>query len=294
MSNGGGEITASLKALLDGGGASKIVDHDQSREDENNNFRFIPVDSIVPGYYQPRKTIAEQSIGDLANSIKEHGIIQPIILRKNKEGTCYEIIAGERRWRAAKFVGLDVIPAVIRKISDESSLAFALIENIQREELNVIDEAIAIERLINEFSLTHEGVAKSIGRSRTTVTNILRLLKLSDETKELLSNGQIEMGHARALLSVEINLQHELANMIVAKGLSVRQTESFVKQTQESPKKAEGLVSEFEEKSNEVEKRLSSQLTSRVHVSFKNNGKCKVTIHFDSIENLDNFVGKVG
>jgi ParB family chromosome partitioning protein len=185
-----------------------------------NDFRKLPIDIIRPGKYQPRKDMDEDALEELSKSIKSQGIIQPILVR-SVDNDQYEIVAGERRWRAAQMAGLQDVPAVIRDMSDETAVALSLIENIQREDLNVVEEAIALQRLIDEFAMTHQEVADAIGKSRVTVTNILRLLGLRAEVKTMLQHGDLEMGHARALLTLNHNLQLEIAQQVVNKELPV-------------------------------------------------------------------------
>ncbi len=192
------------------------------------DLKNIPVDLIQPGKYQPRTDMHETTLEELANSIKQQGIMQPIVLRPIGAGR-YEIIAGERRWRATQLAGLHTIPAIIKEVSDESAIAMSLIENIQRENLNPIEEAVALKRLQDEFNLTQQEVAEAVGKSRATVTNLIRLIGLNPDVRRMLEHGDLEMGHARALLSLPDRQQSEAARAVVAKGLSVRQTESLVR-----------------------------------------------------------------
>src|SRR5690606_30100575 len=194
-----------------------------------------PVELIQRGKYQPRRDMHTEALEELAESIKAQGVMQPIVVRQIGPEK-YEIIAGERRWRATQIAGLDRIPAVIRDVPDEAAIAMALIENIQRENLNPIEEAVALKRLQDEFELTHAEVAQAVGKSRATVTNLLRLIALNEEVKTLLEHGDLEMGHARAILTLEANVQRDIARQIVAKGLSVRQTEAVVRVYQEGKK----------------------------------------------------------
>ena len=200
-----------LDALL-GGSMAKIVDDPKS-----TNFREVPVDLLQPGKYQPRTDMHPESLEELANSIKAQGVVQPIVIRPIG-GERYEIIAGERRWRAAQIAGLHEIPAVVRDVPDEAAIAMALIENIQREDLNPIEEAIALQRLIDEFEMTHQQAAGAVGRSRAAVSNLLRLLTLNDDVRRMLEHGDLEMGHARALLALQGQVQSETARNVAAKG----------------------------------------------------------------------------
>jgi len=193
-------------------------------------FRKLPVEFIQPGQYQPRKILTDDALEELASSIRAQGIIQPIVVRAIAKDK-YEIIAGERRWRAAQIAELDVIPCLVKDIPDEAAIAMALIENIQREDLNAIEEAVALQRLMQEFELTHQQTADAVGKSRTTITNLLRLLSLTEVCRTMLERGDLEMGHARALLSLPSDDQTSVARVVVAKGLTVRETEKLVRST---------------------------------------------------------------
>ncbi|NOH97471.1 ParB/RepB/Spo0J family partition protein [Vibrio sp. 99-70-13A1] len=250
----------------------------------------LSVNSLKPGVYQPRKDIAPEALEELAASIQSQGIIQPIIVRPISQDH-FEIIAGERRWRAARQAGLKQVPCLIKKVQDKAAIAMALIENIQREDLNVIEEAQALERLQNEFELTHQQVAEVIGKSRTTVSNLLRLNQLENEVKGLVSNKQLEMGHARALLALEGNKQVEIANTVADKKLTVRQTESLVKNC---------LKPEVEEKTKPedqealaISQRLAEKLQANVSIVRNNLGKSKVTITLDEPHKLEQLIAKL-
>ncbi|MGH8363705.1 MAG: ParB/RepB/Spo0J family partition protein, partial [Gammaproteobacteria bacterium] len=219
-----------LDALL-GGALPAAADQGAIEE-----LRAIPVDLIQPGKYQPRMHMHAESLQDLADSIKAQGLVQPIVVRPLGDATAqpaaerhYEIIAGERRWRAAQIAGLHHVPAVVRDVPDRAAIAIALIENIQRENLNPLEEAQALQRLTDEFSMTHQQAAEAVGRSRAAVTNLLRLLELTAEAKELVERGDLEMGHARALLALKGTAQTEAARRVVARHLSVRDTENLVR-----------------------------------------------------------------
>lgn len=251
---------------------------------ENRIFR-LPVTKLVPGRYQPRTHFDETALQDLASSIRAQGIIQPLVVRRQSDG--YEIVAGERRWRAAQMAGLEEVPAVIQDLPDEAIMAIALIENIQREDLNAIEEAVALERLLSEYSLTHQQVAEAVGKSRTAVTNLLRLLKLNADVRLMVERGHIEMGHARALLSLEGVKQSEVATLIVEKGWSVRQTEQVVRDmTQQktseptSPKRQDPNISR-------LEMDLSEKLRAKVAIKHQSKGRGQLVIHYSSIDELD-------
>lgn len=256
----------------------------------------MPVGRIQRGRYQPRRDLEPQALEELAASIKLQGVMQPIVIRPvevEEEAEMYEIIAGERRWRAAQMAGLDTIPVVIRDVPDEAAIAMALIENIQRENLNPMEEAIALHRLQTEFELTQQQVADAVGKSRSTITNLLRLMNLTEEVKRMLEYGDLEMGHARALLPLSEEQQIEAAKEVVAKGFSVRQTEALVR------KIAEGRnLPKPKPEPSERCKTLSSQLSQRfsvpVEVSANDKGKGKISLSFKSEEELETILSLLG
>ncbi|MCK5480594.1 MAG: ParB/RepB/Spo0J family partition protein [Gammaproteobacteria bacterium] len=245
----------------------------------------LPVDVIERGEYQPRVDMHQESLQDLADSISVQGVVQPIVVRSTGENR-FEIIAGERRWRAAQMAGLHEIPAVVREVDDRSAIAIALIENIQRENLNPLEEARALERLIKEFELTHEQAAEAVGRSRAAVSNILRLLDLNDSVKGMLECGDIEMGHARALLALGGAKQIEAARQVIARGLSVRATEGLIRQllqkrTTKPPAKPK------DPDIQKLESRLSDKLGASVLLRQGKGGKGKLEISYNSLDELD-------
>lgn len=247
----------------------------------------IPINLIIPRDDQPRKFFDESSLEELTQSIVSQGVIQPIIVRVCDNG-CFEIIVGERRWRAAKRAGLDCIPAIVRDYNNSETLAVTLIENIQRENLNPLEEADAIRSLLESFSMTHEQVAEKIGKSRTAVSNLLRLQNLEDEVKKMLKIGLLEMGHARALLSLDYQAQISAAKQVVARSLSVRETEQLVQRINNSTKsQVVSLAPDFKKKTDTWKNHLSNQLSTRVNVIFGTDGKGKVVIHFDSVQKAD-------
>ncbi len=255
-------------------------------------LREIPVDLLRRGAYQPRQNMDQDALEDLARSIESQGLVQPIVVRplaKGSDGVLrYEIIAGERRWRAAQLAGLDQVPAVIRDIPDESAIAVALIENIQRENLNPLDEALAVRRLIDEFKLTHQAAADAIGRSRTVITNLLRLLDLCPEAKTQLEKGQIQMGHARALLGlVSSRTQAEVAALVVKKSLSVRETEALVKRMMASKKTQSSPSPSLDPDVRRLQDDLAERLGARVTIQHQATGKGKLTIVYNSLDELD-------
>jgi len=248
-------------------------------------IQHLSIDSLVAGKYQPRQWWSEEELFDLSESIREHGIIQPLIVRRVEEGR-YEIIAGERRWRAARLAGLETAPAIVRDIEDNIALAFALIENIQRQDLNPLEEAVAFARFKDEFAMTHADIAKMVGRSRTSVTNTMRLLSLCDPVKQLLTEGRVEMGHARALLTLDAEQQTSLAHKIVMGQLTVRQAEKLadaLKFPSEISSDGKNRVLNDEQQSLWCEE-LAKKLSARVTIKLNNKGAGKVVIHVESPE----------
>ena len=260
--------------------------------DRQDKFRQIPIDMLKRGQYQPRTRMDKGALEELSQSITARGVVQPIVVRPLSDGD-YEIIAGERRWRAAQLAGLDTVPVLVRDIPDEAALVIALIENIQREDLNPIEQGTGLKRLLDEFGLTHEQVAAGIGRSRSAVTNLLRLLTLSSKAKELLENGELEMGHARALLTLPSRKQDALAQEIAKKSLSVRQAEALVRRIQrggEQPTKRN--VNRVSADVTDLQDRLSEKLGTKVTVKDKK-GKGKVVIEYHSLEQLDGILARI-
>jgi len=263
-----------------------------TQPDKDGTLRNVPIELIQPGAYQPRIDMHAEALEELADSIKAQGVIQPIVIRllttdKNTPANeqKYEIIAGERRWRASQMAGLDKIPAVIREVSDKATIAMALIENIQREDLNPIEEANAIRRLINEFNMTHQTAAEAVGRSRTAVSNLLRLLELGAETKILLENGDLEMGHARALLALDNSQQNEAAKQVISMELSVRDTEKLVKKFL-APKVIKKEIKPDPDISL-LENTLSEKLGANVNFKHNTKGKGKMFISYNSLDELE-------
>lgn len=243
----------------------------------------IPVEYLQRGKYQPRRDMQDEALQELAESIKAQGVMQPIVIRPLAANR-YEIIAGERRWRACQIAGLEKIPAIVRDVPDEAAVAMALIENIQREDLNAVEEAAALKRLQDEFSLTHQEVADAVGKSRTAVSNILRLLNLCPDVRTMLERGDLEMGHARCLLSLGEDQQRLLARQIVAKGLSVRQAEALVRHTSEEKPKTEIKPSAD---ITRLQDRLSEQIGVPVMVQHNAKGAGKLVLKYSSLDELD-------
>ncbi|MEM0910940.1 MAG: ParB/RepB/Spo0J family partition protein [Pseudomonadota bacterium] len=258
---------------------------------QESELQEIPVEFLVPGKYQPRKDMAAEALEELAASIKAQGIIQPIVVRKTNQDNNYEIIAGERRWRAAQLAKLENVPCLVRDIEDNAAVAMSLIENIQREDLNAMEEAQALERLLTEFSLTHQEVAEAVGKSRTTVTNILRLNGLEESVKRLVEHGDIDMGHARALLAIDGADQSMLSKQVAEKGLTVRETENLVKKFLDADKGIENTKDSNSSQLDPDVKRLANSLTDKfgapVKIAHNKKGKGKVTIEFSSLDQLD-------
>ena len=255
------------------------------------NLRNIPVDLIQPGKYQPRTDMHETTLEELASSIKQQGVMQPIVLRPISSNR-YEIIAGERRWRATQLAGLHTIPAIIKEVSDESAIAMSLIENIQRENLNPIEEAMALKRLQDEFDLTQQEVAEAVGKSRATVTNLIRLIGLNPDVRRMVEHGDLEMGHARALLSLPDPQQSEAARSVVGKGLSVRQTESLVRRllAGSGGKRSKPAV---DPDIKNLEEDLSSRLGAKVLIQHTAKGRGKLILKYNSVDELEGILGHI-
>ena len=254
-------------------------------EDKTNALVELDIDRIQRGKYQPRQVFEQESLQELADSIRSQGIVQPIVVRP--EGKHFELVAGERRWRAAQLVGLQKIPAVIRELDSKSAAAVGLIENIQREDLNPLEEAQAFLRLIEEFDLTHQQVADSIGRSRATVSNLLRLLDLAEPVKQQVNQGLLDMGHARALLALIRHDQIEIAKLVVNRGLSVRETELLVKKTLAAETRPGTKPKAFDPDTRRLENRISEKLGAGVKIKPGKKGSGQLVISFHSAAELD-------
>lgn len=269
---------------------AKQVDTENDVVVKESELQELPVEFLAPGKYQPRKDMAAEALDELAASIKAQGIIQPIVVRKTGDNS-YEIIAGERRWRAAQLAKLETVPCLVRDIDDNAAVAMSLIENIQREDLNAMEEAQALDRLLTEFSLTHQEIADAVGKSRTTVTNILRLNGLESSVKRLVEHGDIDMGHARALLAVEGADQSMLGKQVAEKGMTVRETENLVKKFLEADQSDDNAKKSPPPQVDPDVKRLANSLTDKfgapVKIAHNKKGKGKVTIEFSSLDQLD-------
>ncbi|GAA3550422.1 ParB/RepB/Spo0J family partition protein [Zobellella aerophila] len=262
-----------------------------SRDGVSGDLLNLELAKLQPGKYQPRKDMSQQALEELSASIRQQGIIQPIVVRSLESGG-YEILAGERRWRAARLAGLSRVPCLVKDVADSQAMAIGLIENIQREDLNAIEEAQALARLIEEFSFTHQTVAEAVGKSRSTVTNLLRLNLLNDDVKRLVEHGDLEMGHARALLAVEGELQSALALKVAQRGLTVRETEKLVKQTI-TPKKAP-ISQPASPQISLIEQAIFEKLGAKVEIKSTNKNKGKLVISYNSLNEMNNIMSFFG
>ncbi|HEV7165344.1 MAG TPA: ParB/RepB/Spo0J family partition protein [Gammaproteobacteria bacterium] len=284
-----------LDALLGGAAIAGVG------EDPTGELRQIPVDLMQRGKYQPRRDMHEEALKDLADSIRKQGVVQPIVVRPVGERSAsgsqrYEIIAGERRWRAAQMAGLQAVPAVVRDVPDKTAIAMALIENIQRADLNPLEEAEAMQRLISEFDMTHQEAAEAVSRSRAAVTNLLRLLELTREVQDLVRKGALEMGHARALLALKGPAQNDAARRVVDRGLTVRDTELLVRrrlqELQGAPHSAK--VVKADPNVRQLERQLTEKLGAKVVVEATGSkGAGKLVIHYTSLDELDGILAHI-
>lgn len=283
-----------LEALL-GSGVTSLNDNVSFTDTSSGSgtpampgeFQHLAIDVIQRGRYQPRSNFNPDALQELADSIKAQGVVQPIVVRPlSATPGQYELIAGERRWRASQLAGVHEIPAIIRDVSDQEAMAVALIENIQRQELNPIEEAQALVRLVEEFGLTHQEAADAVGRSRVAVSNLLRLLTLQADVRHLLEDGQMEMGHARALLGLEPAKQAQAAREVVKKGLSVRETEHLVRRLNQPASDKPSQVT-IDPDTRRLQEDLSEKLGAKVVFQHSSKGKGKMMIHYNSIDELD-------
>ena len=271
-----------------GRGLDALLGADES--ERKDALGTLPVGAIRPGKYQPRTRMDEAALGELAASIRAKGLMQPVLVRPVERGS-FELIAGERRWRAAQMAGLTEIPALVREVPDETALAMSLIENIQREDLNPMEEASGVQRLVDEFRMTHDQAADAIGRSRSATTNLLRLLKLTKPVQQMLLQGALEMGHARALLMLDGARQIEAANRVGARGLSVRETEALVRRLARAPasRSRPGADRDLARLQEEVSERLGTT----VEIRAGRKGKGKIVLHFSGLDHLDQLLKKL-
>ncbi|WP_421336559.1 ParB/RepB/Spo0J family partition protein [Aeromonas veronii] len=287
-----------LDALLSTSTAArqKQVMSDQRTEEamaptNQGELRKLPVEWLQSGKYQPRKDMSQDALEELANSIRVQGVIQPIVVRPLGEQS-FEIIAGERRWRASQLARLEVVPCIVKDVPDEAAVAIALIENIQREDLNAIEEAVALQRLLTEFELTHQQVAEAVGKSRTTVTNLLRLNQLNDDVKRFVEHGDLDMGHARALLALSGQAQSELAKLVAQKGLTVRDTEKLVQKALE-PAKAR-VEPARDPQIGYLERQLAEKIGNQVQLQPGKRDSGKLVISYENLSDLDRILGYFG
>ena len=279
-----------LDALLATSQSTSRSEDGEAVTSQNSELRKLPIEFLQPGKYQPRKDMSPEALEELASSIRSQGVIQPIVVRLVSTDK-YEIIAGERRWRAAQLAQLDVVPCLIKDVPDEAAVAIALIENIQREDLNAMEEAQALDRLMKEFELTHQEVAEAVGKSRTTITNLLRLNNLNDDVKLLVEHGDIEMGHARALLALEGESQSDAAQIVSGKALTVRDTEKLVRKILEpaEPKPPKEIDPDVKSLVN----KLSDNLGAKVSIDHNAKGKGKLVINFNDLDQLDGILSRI-
>ncbi len=254
-------------------------------------LRELPLDLIRRTRHQPRRVVDPEALEELARSIRTRGVVQPVVVRPSEDGRHYELVAGERRWRAAQMAGLDAIPAVVRELSDEAALGVALVENIQREDLNPIEEALATKRLIDDFDLTHQEAGDAVGRSRAAVSNLLRLLELREDVRRRLEAGELEMGHARALLSLQGETQSRAAAEVVARGSSVRETEALVRRLSAPPRDPPSRASDPDLR--RLESDLSERLGAAVAVRHGARGAGRLVIRYGSLDELDGILARI-
>jgi ParB family chromosome partitioning protein len=282
-----------LDALLGGAAATAdraTADAQPAESTDTRDMRSIPVEYIERGRYQPRRDFDPEALQELANSIRAQGLMQPIVIRPIGDQR-YEIIAGERRWRAAQLAGLADIPALIREVDDEAAIAMALIENIQRENLNPVEEATALQRLQSEFGLTQQEVADAVGKSRSAVANLLRLMTLQPEVRKLLEHGDLDMGHARCLLALEAADQVAAARQVVARELSVRQTEALVRRLQAEAQ--ESPPAKLDPDIRRLQDELAQKLGARVQIQHTASGRGKLVLNYGSLDELDGILAHI-
>ena len=258
---------------------------------QNSGQNELPIEDLTPGQYQPRKKMYRETLQELADSIKAQGIIQPLVVRRQASGR-YEIVVGERRWRAAQMAGLTTVPVVIKELRNDEAAKIALIENLQREDLNAMDQARALQRLQKEFNLTQDALSESVGKSRTAVTNLLRLLNLSSEVQELLEAGKIEMGHARALLPLEGSAQLIIAHEVISKSLSVREVEKLVSKNKNTSKTNTSKLNKNPNTQN-LERELSEILGAKIEIKHNSKGKGKMVVNFNNLDALQGILDKI-
>jgi len=279
-----------LSSMLSKSALQHAVENAEAGSSSRDTLKDLPLDLITPGPYQPRSIFDKDRLEELAESIRQQGVIQPIVVRSTGDNE-YQLIAGERRWRAAQLAGIKSIPAIIRDVPDEIAIAMALVENIQRENLNPIEEATALKRLVLEFQMTHQEAGDAVGRSRSAVSNLLRLLELSEEVRELVDARHLEMGHARALLSLDATLQAKAAREVVGKRLSVRETEQLVRRIKNPPQRK---PLRMDPDIRLLQDSLSEKLCAKVKLQHTAKGKGKMVISYNSADELEGILEKMG
>ena len=279
-----------LSSMLSKSALQHAVENVGTESTGGDSLKSLPLDLITPGPFQPRSVFDTDRLQELADSISHQGVIQPVVVRVKGQDS-YELIAGERRWRAAQLAGIEEIPAIIRKVSDEIAIAMALVENIQRENLNPIEEATALRRLVDEYQMTHQEAGDAVGRSRSAVSNLLRLLELSGEVRELVDARHLEMGHARALLTLDESMQAQAAREVVTKDLSVRETERLVRRRKNPPAPRTQVL---DPDVQQLQDKLAEKLCARVKLTHNTKGKGKLVIAFNSADELDGILEHMG
>lgn len=284
-----GGLGRNLNVLLSNSGL-KVKPQSSAKE---QGVRKLTTDRLQTGQFQPRRSMDDEALSELAASIKKQGILQPIIVRQLADER-FEIIAGERRWRAAQLAGLSEVPVIVHDMDDETAMAVALIENIQREDLNPMEEAIALARLVDEFSLTHEQIGKLVGKSRASVSNLLRLMNLNQDVKRMLEYGDLEMGHARAILALPSNQQSEIARQVVSRDLSVRDTEHLVRKSlQPRHQDATQKDAAISEKINQAERAISHKTGRKIQIKHGVKGNGRVVLHYQNLDELEQLIRKM-
>ncbi|MEJ2535136.1 MAG: ParB/RepB/Spo0J family partition protein [Gammaproteobacteria bacterium] len=279
-----------LSSMLSQSSLRHAVEDPAPREGGDSRLRELPLDRIEPGPYQPRSVFDPERLSELADSIRQQGVIQPVVVRAVADR--FELIAGERRWRAAQQAGIETIPAIVREVDDEVAIAMALVENIQRENLNPIEEATALRRLVDEFQHTHQEAADAVGRSRSAVSNLLRLLDLAEEVRGLVDDRHLEMGHARALLALPEELQAHAAREVVRRQLSVRETEALVKRLQKPPKpRSKNVDPDILRLQDDLTERLGARVRIQHGAGSKGKGRGKLIIAYNSADELEGIIG---
>lgn len=279
-----------LSSMLSKSALQHAVDNAEAGSSSRDALKDLPLDLITPGPYQPRSIFDKDRLEELAESIRHQGVIQPVVVRSTGDNQ-YQLIAGERRWRAAQLAGVENIPAIVRNVPDEIAIAMALVENIQREDLNPIEEATALKRLVLEFQMTHQEAGEAVGRSRSTVSNLLRLLELSEEVRELVDARHLEMGHARALLSLDATLQAKAAREVVGKRLSVRETEQLVRRMKNPPQRK---PLRMDPDIQLLQDSLAEKLCAKVKLQHTAKGKGKMVISYNSADELEGILEQMG